>query len=65
MLCEIETDKAVVGFDTVEDGYIAKIFFEEGAEGIDLGTPICIFVTEEADVAAFADYELGQDDTPA
>ena len=59
VICEVETDKATVAFETIEEGYIAKILVEEGTEGIPLGDPICVFVTEEDDVAAFENFELG------
>lgn len=55
-MASIETDKAVVDFDMVEEGYIAKILFEAGTKDIPLGTPVAILVDNEADIAAFADY---------
>ena len=30
VLCEVETDKATVGFEVQEEGYIAKILLPEG-----------------------------------
>ena len=43
VLCEIETDKAVVGFETQEDGYIAKILMKEGETG-EIGQPVAVVV---------------------
>lgn len=37
LLCEIETDKATMGFETPEEGYLAKIFVPEGAKDIPIG----------------------------
>ena len=37
VLCEIETDKAVVGFEVIEDCYLAKILVPEGSATINLG----------------------------
>ena len=37
LLCEIETDKATMGFETPEEGFLAKIFVEEGAKDIPVG----------------------------
>lgn len=37
VLCGIETDKATVDYEMQEEGYIAKILFEEGAKDVLLG----------------------------
>ncbi|KAJ3075376.1 hypothetical protein HDU98_008330 [Podochytrium sp. JEL0797] len=58
-LVEIETDKALMDFECQEEGYVAKIFVESGAKDVDVGTPICILVEDEADVAKFASYSVG------
>ncbi|XP_038052134.1 dihydrolipoyllysine-residue acetyltransferase component of pyruvate dehydrogenase complex, mitochondrial-like [Patiria miniata] len=57
LLCEIETDKATMGFETPEEGYLAKIFVEEGAKDIPVGRLLCIIAENESDVAAFKDFE--------
>ena len=36
-LCEVETDKATVGFEILDDGFLAKILVPEGTGGIPLG----------------------------
>jgi len=42
-------------------GYMAKILMKEGVRDLPLGTPLCIVVSNESDVAAFADYvDAGQ-----
>ncbi|XP_061105072.1 dihydrolipoyllysine-residue acetyltransferase component of pyruvate dehydrogenase complex, mitochondrial isoform X2 [Conger conger] len=56
LLAEIETDKATIGFEVQEEGYLAKIMITEGTRDVPLGTPLCIIVEKEADIAAFADY---------
>lgn len=45
LLCEIETDKATMGFETPEEGYLAKILIPEGAKDVPIGKVriICIF----------------------
>lgn len=57
VLCTIDTDKASVDFESQDDGILAKIL-RDGASAQDLpvGTPICVTVEEEEDVAAFADF---------
>ncbi|XP_065737384.1 dihydrolipoyllysine-residue acetyltransferase component of pyruvate dehydrogenase complex, mitochondrial isoform X10 [Phocoena phocoena] len=56
LLAEIETDKATIGFEAQEEGYLAKILIPEGTRDVPLGTPLCIIVEKEADIPAFADY---------
>lgn len=56
VIAEVETDKATVSFETMDEGYVARIFLEEGASDVPVGTPAAILVDEEADIAAFADY---------
>jgi pyruvate dehydrogenase E2 component (dihydrolipoamide acetyltransferase) len=59
VVAQVETDKAVVAFESVEEGYIAKILMPEGTEDVAVGTPIAILAEEAEDVAAFADYTVG------
>lgn len=37
VLCQIETDKATMDFETPEEGYLAKILLPEGSKNIPLG----------------------------
>lgn len=65
LLAEIETDKATIGFEVQEEGYLAKIMISEGTRDVPLGTPLCIMVEKESDIQAFADYvETGVAATP-
>lgn len=56
LLAEIETDKATMGFETPEEGYLAKILIPAGTKDIPLGKLLCIIVGDEASVAAFKNY---------
>ncbi|KAJ3589046.1 hypothetical protein NHX12_009894 [Muraenolepis orangiensis] len=56
LLAEIETDKATIGFEVQEEGYLAKIIIEAGTRDVPLGAPLCIIVEKESDIAAFKDY---------
>uniref|UniRef100_A0A3Q3XF66 Acetyltransferase component of pyruvate dehydrogenase complex n=1 Tax=Mola mola TaxID=94237 RepID=A0A3Q3XF66_MOLML len=56
LLAEIETDKATIGFEVQEEGYLAKILVSEGTRDVPLGMPLCIIVEKESDIAAFKDY---------
>ncbi|KAM4703508.1 dihydrolipoyllysine-residue acetyltransferase component of pyruvate dehydrogenase complex, mitochondrial [Rhinophrynus dorsalis] len=57
LLAEIETDKATIGFEVQEEGYLAKILIPEGSRDVPLGTPLCIIVENESDIGSFADYK--------
>lgn len=65
MLASIETDKAVVDFEMQEDGFVAKLLFDEGAKDVPLGAPVAIIVENEADIAAFANYDGSGGSAPA
>ena len=62
LLAEIETDKATMGFETPEEGYLAKILVAAGTKNVPIGKLVCIIVPDEASVAAFKDFK---DDSPA
>src|SRR5262249_45913145 len=55
VLAEIETGKATMEFEAVDEGTIAKILVPEGAEGVKVNTPIAT-LTQEGESAS---------DTPA
>lgn len=57
LLAEIETDKATMGFETPEDGYLAKIVYPAGTKDIPVGKVICIIVSKKEDVAKFKDFK--------
>lgn len=57
LLAEIETDKATMGFETPEEGYLAKILYTAGSKDIPIGKLVCIIVENEGDVAAFKDFK--------
>ncbi|KAK4511697.1 60S ribosomal protein L20B [Mucor velutinosus] len=64
VLVEIETDKAQMDFECQEEGFLAKLFVNEGDKDIPVGKPIAIFVDDESDVEAFKDFTL-EDASPA
>lgn len=65
LLAEIETDKATMGFETPEEGYLAKILIAAGSKDVPIGRPVCIIVEDEASVAAFKDYKADSAPAPA
>ncbi|WP_412554898.1 pyruvate dehydrogenase complex dihydrolipoamide acetyltransferase [Shimia sp. MIT1388] len=46
LLAEIETDKATMEFEAVEDGVIGKILVPEGSEGVAVNSPIAILLED-------------------
>ena len=54
ILAEIETDKATMEFEAVDEGKIAKILIPEGSDGVKVGTPIAILAGEGEDVSKAA-----------
>lgn len=46
ILAEIETDKATMEFEAVDDGTIGKILIDEGTEGVRVNTPIAVLLEE-------------------
>ncbi|MEO7277461.1 MAG: pyruvate dehydrogenase complex dihydrolipoamide acetyltransferase [Sphingomicrobium sp.] len=50
ILAEIETDKATMEFEAVDEGKIARILVPEGSEGVKVGVPIAILAGEGEDV---------------
>ncbi|XGW03933.1 hypothetical protein V3C99_015236 [Haemonchus contortus] len=65
LLCEIETDKATMGFETPEEGYLAKIIIPEGSKDVPVGKLLCIIVDSEDKVAAFKDFQDDGAATPS
>ncbi len=52
IMAEIETDKATMEFEAVDEGIVGKILIAEGTEGVKVNTPIAILVEEGEDVSA-------------
>ncbi|MCF6272768.1 MAG: pyruvate dehydrogenase complex E1 component subunit beta [Rhodobacteraceae bacterium] len=46
ILCEIETDKATMEFEAVDEGVIGKILVADGSEGVKVNTPIAVLLEE-------------------
>jgi pyruvate dehydrogenase E2 component (dihydrolipoamide acetyltransferase) len=52
LLAEIETDKATMEFEAIDEGVIAKIVVPEGTENVKVGQVIAVIAGEGEDVAA-------------
>ncbi len=77
IIAEVETDKAVMELETDEEGVLAKILVDEGAQGVKVGTPIAVIaeegeefdlealLAESGGAAAASDAVTGQEEAPA
>src|SRR5262249_26774863 len=52
VLAEIETDKATMEVEAVDDGKIGKILVPEGAQGIKVNAPIALLLGEDEDASS-------------
>lgn len=48
-----------MGFETPEEGYLAKIVVPAGTKNVPIGKLVCIIVENQADVAAFKNFQDG------
>jgi pyruvate dehydrogenase E2 component (dihydrolipoamide acetyltransferase) len=55
-IAEIETDKATMEVEAVDEGVIGKIVIPEGTEGVAVNTPIALLLSEGEDAAALKGY---------
>src|ERR1700758_2552863 len=54
VLAEIETDKATMEFEAVDEGTLGKILVPEGTEGVKVNEPIAVLLEEGEDKSALA-----------
>ncbi len=52
ILAEIETDKATMEFEAVDEGRIGKILVPEGSEGVKVNAPIAVLLADGEDASA-------------
>jgi pyruvate dehydrogenase E1 component beta subunit len=67
ILCDIQTDKATMEMESMEDGYLAKILVAAGDTDIPVGQAVAIMVDTAEDVAAFANFtqaDVGPEEAP-
>src|SRR6266513_2529730 len=68
ILAEIETDKATMEFEAVDEGRIGKLLVPEGTEGVKVNQPIAVLVAdgeaaEEAEPVAATQFRGGREET--
>ncbi len=52
ILAEIETDKATMEFEAIDEGIVSEILVAEGSEGVKVGTIIAVIAGEDEDKVA-------------
>jgi pyruvate dehydrogenase E1 component subunit beta len=65
VICEIETDKATMEVEAVDEGTVAQILVPEGTEGVAVNAPICILAAEGESVADAAKSAPSAKSAPA
>ncbi len=63
LLAEIETDKATMEFEAVDEGTIGKILVAEGTEGVKVNSPIAVLLEEGEDASAVREAKPDADDS--
>ena len=59
IMAEIETDKATMEVEAVEEGTVAKILVPEGSEGVKVNAPIAVLLEEDEDASVMDSYVPG------
>jgi len=59
VIAEIETDKATMEVEAVDEGKLGRILVEEGSEGVAVNTPIALLLEDGEDAAALDSYKPG------
>jgi pyruvate dehydrogenase E1 component beta subunit len=65
IMAEIETDKATMEFEAVDEGVIGKILIAEGTEGVKVNTAIAVLLEEGEDASAVVAASAPAEPAPA
>ncbi len=64
VIAEIETDKATMEVEAVDDGVLGKIIVPEGTEAVAVNQPIAVLLEEGEDAAALDNFTPSQPPAP-
>ena len=64
VIAEIETDKATMEVEAVDEGVVGKILVEAGSEGVKVNAPIALLLEDGEDDSALEGFEAGGDTPP-
>ncbi|RIA01108.1 pyruvate dehydrogenase complex dihydrolipoamide acetyltransferase [Cereibacter sphaeroides] len=65
IIAEIETDKATMEFEAVDEGILGKILIAEGTAGVKVNTPIAVLVEEGESADAVSSAKAPEPQEPA
>ncbi|PRY21458.1 pyruvate dehydrogenase E2 component (dihydrolipoamide acetyltransferase) [Aliiruegeria haliotis] len=65
LLAEIETDKATMEFEAVDEGVIGKILVAEGTENVAVNAPIAVLLAEGESADDIGEVSAAPSETPA
>ena len=65
ILAEIETDKATMEFEAVDEGIMGKLLVAQGTAGVKVNTPIAVMLEEGESADATPAHVQPKDETPA
>ena len=57
VIAEIETDKATMEIEAVDEGLLDKILVSEGTENVSVNTPIAIIIEDDENTSFFSDKQ--------
>lgn len=64
LLAEIETDKATMEFEAIDEGTIAQILVPEGTDNVKVGTVIAVIAAEGEDAASAKAAPAAEEEAP-
>ncbi len=64
VIAEIETDKATMEVEAVDEGKLGKILVPAGTEGVKVNTPIAVILIDGEDAAALTNGHAGKAPSP-
>ena len=59
LLAEIETDKATMELEAVDEGVLGKILYKEGSEGVAVNEPIALLLDEGEEPSTIENVNMG------
>ena len=65
VIAEIETDKATMEVEAVDEGVLARILVPDGTEGVPVNHPIALMLEEGEEESALEGYSVGAVKAPA
>ena len=65
MLAEIETDKATMEVESIDEGVVGKILVVEGTEGVQVNAPIAVLLADGEDASALDGFSVNGSGGPA